>query len=129
LDKLLIDTERAEEKLRLLWAEVGTKAAHGPLADVVTEPRLLDAIRSSMNSRTKTYVYVLPTQILAKLVQPKVDARCLQAKRGGTYREPIKPGDYSGWTRHQILMSEAKRLGYILYRGSSFEELRRVDFE
>ena len=83
MDKLLVDAEQAEERLRELWAEIEAEAARGPLVDKLDEPELREAIRRSMNSGKKTYVYVLPTQILAKLVQPKVDARCLQVKRGG----------------------------------------------
>jgi hypothetical protein len=83
VDKLLIDVEEAERRLRALWSDIEAEAAKGPLRDVVTDRDMLSAIRASMASRTKTYVYVLPTQILAKLVQSKTDARCLQAKRGG----------------------------------------------
>jgi hypothetical protein len=60
-----------------------SRAAGGVFSDTDLEPRLTEAIRASVNSRTKTYVYVLPTQVLAKHIQPKADARCLQAKRGG----------------------------------------------
>lgn len=83
MDKLLVDLKKAERRLRDLWAETEAEARKGLLRDVVTDKKLLAAIRASVGSRTKTYVYVLPTQILAKLVQPGVDARCLQAKRGG----------------------------------------------
>ncbi len=83
MDKLLIDLEEAYRRLHDVWSEIEGKAAEGPLRDVVTDQKLLSGIRASLNSRTKTYVYVLPTQVLAKLVQPRVDARCLQAKRGG----------------------------------------------
>ncbi|MBM3315311.1 restriction endonuclease, SacI family, partial [candidate division WOR-3 bacterium] len=83
LDKLLIDQEQAERRLRDVWVEVEAAASSGSLADAVQERKLLAAIRASVHSRTKSYVYVLPTQLLAKLVQPRADARCLQAKRGG----------------------------------------------
>ena len=40
---------------------------------------LTPLIQSCLTSRTKTYHYVLPTQLLAKAVDPDLDAHCLQA--------------------------------------------------
>ena len=40
------------------------------------------AISSSVNSRTKSYRYVLPTQILAKLTDSLLDCRCIQEGSG-----------------------------------------------
>ena len=42
------------------------------------------AIRRVTRSSTKTYRYVLPTQLVAKLADPLLDSRCVQASRGGT---------------------------------------------
>lgn len=44
---------------------------------------LQEAIIRSVNCKTKTYRYVLPTQILAKVADSSLDSRCLQASRGG----------------------------------------------
>jgi hypothetical protein len=41
-----------------------------------------DAVHRSINSSTKTYRYVLPTQTLAKLVDPALDSRSLQEGSG-----------------------------------------------
>ncbi len=41
-----------------------------------------DAIRQSINSTTKTYRYVLPAQLLPKLVEPTLDCRSVQAGAG-----------------------------------------------
>lgn len=55
-------------------------------ATVVTgiDPELRDAIRRSINSKTKTYRYVLPTQLLSKLARPELDCRSIQAGSGLT---------------------------------------------
>ncbi|MBN2379715.1 restriction endonuclease, SacI family [candidate division WOR-3 bacterium] len=44
---------------------------------------ITDTINRSINSKTKSYRYVLPTQVVAKLANPMLDARCLQTGRGG----------------------------------------------
>ncbi len=41
-----------------------------------------DAVHRSINSRTKTYRYVLPTQLLSKLARPELDCRSVQAGSG-----------------------------------------------
>jgi len=41
---------------------------------------MLEAIRRCVNSRTRSYRYVLPTQLLAKHIAPEVDARCIQRR-------------------------------------------------
>lgn len=73
--------ERARRRLEELWAGVDAEAASS-----VAESRLpsdvIDAMRRSINSATKTYRYVLPTQLLAKLIDPAVDCRVLQAESG-----------------------------------------------
>jgi hypothetical protein len=40
-------------------------------------------IRALISGRTKTYRYVVLTQVLAKVADLSLDSRCLQAKRGG----------------------------------------------
>jgi len=46
------------------------------------DPAVRDAIRRSINSKTKTYRYVLPTQLLSKLARPELDCRSVQAGSG-----------------------------------------------
>lgn len=41
-----------------------------------------EAVDRSINSRTKSYRYVLPTQVLAKVVDPELDSRSLQEGSG-----------------------------------------------
>jgi hypothetical protein len=47
-----------------------------------TDAAIRDAIRRSINSKTKTYRYVLPTQLLSKLARPELDCRSVQAGSG-----------------------------------------------
>ncbi|MDO8637280.1 MAG: restriction endonuclease, SacI family [Dehalococcoidia bacterium] len=49
--------------------------------DAVIVQTLVDAISRSVNSKTKTYRYVLPTQLTAKIADPSLDCRCVQAGR------------------------------------------------
>ena len=65
------------------WRLIGESAKEGPLRDGL-EAGLLDDIRAAVNSQTKSYRYVLPTQLCAKVASPELDCRCLQAARGGT---------------------------------------------
>ncbi len=65
------------------WGKVSSLAKEGRIADFVKDIKLRRAIQSSINSRAKTYRYVLPTQIAAKLADPSLDSHCLQSLRGG----------------------------------------------
>jgi hypothetical protein len=49
-----------------------------PLAPLVDNPDLIALIRDCLTSKIKTYHYVLPTQILAKAVDPTLDAHSIQ---------------------------------------------------
>jgi len=53
------------------------------LTDVVDDEQLIQAIRGGLTSSTKSYHYVLPTQLICKYVDHSLDACCLQAQRGG----------------------------------------------
>ena len=53
------------------------------LADTSLPQNIMDAIKKSINSKTKTYRYVLPTHVLAKLTNPALDSRSIQASSGG----------------------------------------------
>jgi len=70
-------------KLDLVWGEVVSKAERGLLTDAVVDEELQAAIAESVNSNTKSYRYVLPTQVLAKAVDPTLDSRSLQVASGG----------------------------------------------
>lgn len=65
------------------WEEVKNRF-EGPDADEVIEPLALNQemillIRDCLQSSTLTYHYVLPTQLLAKAVNPSIDAHAVQA--------------------------------------------------
>jgi hypothetical protein len=78
---MLID--RTSRLLNEAWKEIIKLAKAGKLDDCLSEKALIAAVRESVNSRTKSYRYVLPTQVLAKLADASLDCRCLQASRGG----------------------------------------------
>ncbi len=81
--------EAAAATLQEIWASVLSAAEDGQLVDAIGEdqPGLLESIRRSVNSNTKTYRYVLPTQLLAKIADPTLDCRSLQAgaDRAGSF--------------------------------------------
>jgi hypothetical protein len=65
---------RVRERLAAEWERVrATANLSTALPDEIKQ-----AVAASVNSRTKTYRYVLPTQLVSKLVDPNLDARCLQ---------------------------------------------------
>ncbi len=51
--------------------------------DFTDDPAMKASIRSLLRAKTRSYRYVLPTQLLAKVVDPGLDSRCLQAGRVG----------------------------------------------
>ncbi len=64
------------------WVLINSLAQKSKLKDTV-RGKLLVSIRNSVNATIKSYRYVLPTQIVAKLADSKLDCKCLQASRGG----------------------------------------------
>lgn len=62
--------------LETLWNQGSPSLDSGDLENIPKNVR--DAIESSINSTTKTYRYVLPSQLLAKLCDPKRDAHTIQ---------------------------------------------------
>ena len=76
-----IDLNDAAATLDEIWNSVQSAAENGQLTDAIEkeESGLLENIRSSVNSNTRTYRYVLPTQLLAKVSDHTVDCRSLQA--------------------------------------------------
>jgi hypothetical protein len=75
--------EAARLKLALAWESVQQSSPTDDETPHLTEP-IRSAIQKSINSQTKTYRYVLPTQLLAKAVDPALDARCVQVASGLT---------------------------------------------
>ncbi|HET9179869.1 MAG TPA: restriction endonuclease, SacI family [Terriglobia bacterium] len=59
------------------------RAREGELRDWLSQLSLVRDIHSSINSKTKTYRYVLPTQLSAKLADSSIDCRSVQVARGG----------------------------------------------
>jgi hypothetical protein len=80
LNALLQEGAKTLEKM---WSQVEKAVQeNGTLDDFLDNRALREAIARSINSDTKTYRYVLPTQILAKLVDINLDSHSLQAGQG-----------------------------------------------
>jgi len=73
------NVEVARAILSQNWDETLGRASQRELPDALAEPVLVNAIKDSINSATKSYRYVLPTQLVAKLADPSVDCRAVQA--------------------------------------------------
>lgn len=76
-------TARATAILSDSWREISLLAQAGKLPDTVSERGLRKSIERSINSKIKTYRYVLPTQVVSKLADPSLDCTCVQASRSG----------------------------------------------
>ena len=76
--------KRARVILSERWSRISESGEAGTLGDFVSDAELIGPIRRSVNGKTKTYRYVLPAQILAKMVDGRLDCRCLQSSRGGS---------------------------------------------
>lgn len=72
------------KSLNRLWSETIDQAEKNKLQNSLSDADLINIIQVCVNSKTKTYRYVLPTQLIAKLVDPSLDCRCLQALRSGS---------------------------------------------
>lgn len=68
--------------LARLWADIVVAGEAGSLSDKVEDQALKDAIRRAISSPTKSYRYVLPTQLLAKVAEPSADCRSTQVGKG-----------------------------------------------
>jgi len=80
MPKLTINelTDLCRRELERAWTEsIGSAGSHSTVPDEIQE-----AVRRCINSPTKTYRYVLPTQTLAKVVEPALDSRSLQEGSG-----------------------------------------------
>ncbi|NLI97101.1 restriction endonuclease, SacI family [bacterium] len=73
-----------EEKCRSIldkeWNHVVKAEGH---LKITLPEKIKEAVKRAINSDTKSYRYVLPTQLLAKLADSSLDSKCLQASRGG----------------------------------------------
>lgn len=74
---------RSSKVLDETWREICVLATAGRLKDFLHDEQLREGVRRVIASTTKSYRYVLPTQLIAKLADPDLDCRCLQASRGG----------------------------------------------
>jgi hypothetical protein len=69
--------EAARDRLAAEWSEI--LDSQDTLESISSiPPAVVAAIRQSINSKTRTYRYVLPTQLLSKLVAPALDCRAVQ---------------------------------------------------
>ena len=91
------------------WAVVTSEA--GP-PQIALPPEIVDAIERSINSPTKTYRYVLPTQLSSKSANPALDARSIQAKWG-------QPGAFDARTVCQDMVVEFDRDHHNVLGGSA----------
>lgn len=74
-----VDPRRAAEILKKHWEIITFR----PKKDILKgQKRLLETIRNSVNAEVMSYRYVLPTQLLAKLVNSSLDCRGLQKSWG-----------------------------------------------
>lgn len=76
----------AKVLLKKEWVEILSVAEAGPLADLASpiDSAVIEAIMRCINSKTKSYRYVLPTQLVAKVADSSLDCRCIQSSRGGS---------------------------------------------
>src|SRR5436189_23958 len=74
-------TDACRERLATDWAVVLKSNLEFDAATQSLPPEIAIGIRESINSETLTYRYVLPTQILAKLVKPELFRAILAAIR------------------------------------------------
>ena len=74
-------TEKCEKYLRQRWNHILSIAERDPSGQALTGKigSLESDIRDCLTSTTKSYRYVLPTQLLSKCVDPNLDCRSLQA--------------------------------------------------
>ncbi len=72
--------ERCRDMLKAQWDAALATDGSGSLT---LSQEMRDEVSACINSSTKSYRYVLPTQILAKVVDSSLDCRCIQVKRGG----------------------------------------------
>lgn len=70
---------KCKEYLQQRWQNILLQNETGSVGDVVSDEEIKESIRECLTSKSKSYHYVIPTQLLAKAVNPKLDCRSLQA--------------------------------------------------
>ncbi|PSR03115.1 MAG: hypothetical protein BRD50_06480 [Bacteroidetes bacterium SW_11_45_7] len=76
-------SEKCEDYLYKRWDDLFDKFEFSDFKEPLgKEKKLIESISSCLTSRTKSYHYVLPTQVLAKINNHSLDARSLQASYG-----------------------------------------------
>lgn len=75
--------QTCKQILSQTWKSVEHECAKNPAYNAIDDKELRETIEKCINSQTKTYRYVLPTQLVAKMADPSLDSRCLQVSRGG----------------------------------------------
>ena len=76
------DIGKARDLLESLCRQVRDEARGAPETQYVSDRGLREAVKRIVNSRTKSFRYVFPTQLIAKAVDPALDCRSLQAGSG-----------------------------------------------
>ncbi len=67
--------------LNRTWAEVSGIVSQDPSYKAVDDNKIVSLVSICINSPTKSYRYVLPTQLVAKVADSSLDSRCVQATR------------------------------------------------
>lgn len=93
--KTALDFSCAAALLKEHWEAVTDAAARKPDGDYISDPALLEAIRSSINHESVAYRFCLPIQLLGKVTNPALDSLRLQKKRGD-------PTDVTGWDARSL---------------------------
>jgi len=75
--------ENCQNALSEAWVSITDQLTKDGTYNVIHIDDLRQAIYGCINSKTKSYRYVLPTQLVAKISDPSLDSRCIQASRGG----------------------------------------------
>ncbi len=77
-------SEECVEFLNLRWNEMEVFRNEGGKADPLKDKhqKLKEDISACLRSSTKTYRYVLPTQVLCKCVGPNLDCRSITERLG-----------------------------------------------
>lgn len=72
------DREKAKRLLAKYWDEVLQKDQANIDPAPETDEHIRSQVRDLMSSKTVSFLYCLPTQLLGKLTDPELDALCLQ---------------------------------------------------
>jgi len=74
--------EACRAYLEQRWDYIAGPAFQSNPQDFIQDDEVIDLIRRSLTSRSKSYHYVLLTQVLCKIIDPSLDARSLQVAWG-----------------------------------------------